>query len=620
MLKILFMLLGCLTLLSTFKVNAEIHTFRFTTGWVTANPDGVYERKMIGFNGEWPVPDIHVNTGDRVEIYLTNGFDDDTTSLHFHGLFHNISHGNMNQMDGPSMVTQCPIAPGQTYLYNFTVEGQVGTYWYHAHSGAQYGDGMRGAFIIHDENEPFKYDEEMVIQLSDLYHKPTEDVTNEFMSRYNPTGAEPIPQNMLFNNSLNATIDFELGKTYLLRFINSGLFVAQYIALDSHEFTIVEIDGVYIKPNTTELLYLSAGQRMSVLVKSKEKDPHKNYALMQIIDELMLDVVPPDLVLNRTHEISYNREYESPKEYYVKSFAEAAEEFYLRPLENIQLYANYDTQITLDVRMKNLGDGVKYALFNDIAYIHPKVPTLTTVLTSGKLATDPRIYGDNVNAHVLKKGEIVEVVVNNYDSGKHPFHLHGHNFQIVQKSPAYHEDGNYPEEDQDYVTVPYNESAPLMPFPHRPALRDTAVLAPNGHLVIRFKADNPGVWLFHCHVDWHLTQGLAAVFIEDPMTLQGAERISENYKEICSAAGYRNSGNAAGHSEDWFNMDGLPKQPNPLPNGFTTEGYIAFAFSALVGLWGIYTISDYGLSEVIPDDQAVYDTLRKVLDSNEIAY
>ncbi|CDF91894.1 ZYBA0S15-01002g1_1 [Zygosaccharomyces bailii CLIB 213] len=603
-----------ITLLSAVIVHAKTHTFNFTAGWVTANPDGLNEKRMIGFNGEWPVPDIHVNKGDRVEVYLTNGIDEGIdTSLHFHGLFHNTSVGNQNQMDGPTMVTQCPILFGQTYLYNFTVDGQVGTYWYHAHSGAQYGDGMRGAFIIHDENEPFHYDKEMVIQLSDLYRQPYYEVNAAFLSRYNPTGAEPIPQNMLFNNTLNATLDFKPGETYLLRFINSGLFVSHYIALESHELTIVEVDGIYVKPNVTQLLYVATGQRVSVLVKAKETDPGRNFALMQIIDESMLDVTPPELVLNWTHQIAYSRNYPKPKPIDVGNLDDAAEEFYLSPLDGRELYDDYDLQIVLDVRMKNLGDGVKYAFFNNVTYVEPKVPTLTTVLTSGKLSTDPRIYGDNINAYVLGKNEIVEIVLNNYDPGKHPFHLHGHNFQVVQKSPGFHEDENYPEEDQDKMTVPYNESAPLMDFPQHPVVRDTVQLEANGHVVLRFKANNPGVWFFHCHVDWHLTQGLAAVFVEDPETLQAREELGDNYKQICSSCGIKNKGNAAGHSNDWFNLDGLTRQPLPLPGGFTAKGYVAFMACTLAALWGVYTISSYGLSETIQDDKQVFESLRKAL-------
>ncbi|CAR28376.1 ZYRO0F02574p [Zygosaccharomyces rouxii] len=617
----LFVAVWLTTILSSAAfANARTHTFNFTAGWVNANPDGFKDKRMIGFNGEWPVPDIHVNKGDRVELYLTNGIDKDIeTSLHFHGLFHNTSYGNQNQMDGPVMVTQCPILYGETYLYNFTVDDQVGTYWYHAHAGAQYGDGMRGAFVIHDPDEPFEYSKDLVIQLSDLYRQPYYDVSDAFLSRYNPTGAEPIPQNVLFNNTLNATLDFKPGETYLLRFINSGLFVSQYIAIESHNMTIVEVDGVYVKPNTTDLIYVATGQRISVLVKAKENNPGRNFALMQIMDDSMLDVIPPDLQLQWTHQVAYDKGYDWPKTIDVGGLENAAEEFYLQPLDNRELYDDYDVQITFDVRMKNLGDGVKYAFFNNITYVDPKVPTLTTALTSGKLAKDPRIYGDNINAYVFEKDEIVEIVVNNYDTGKHPFHLHGHNFQLVQKSPAFHEDENFPEEDQDKMTVPYNESAPLMNFPSHPVTRDTILLEPNGHVVLRFKANNPGIWYFHCHVDWHLVQGLAAVFIEDPETLQEREKLGSNYKQVCKAAGIKNEGNAAGHTDDWFNLEGLPRQPAPLPWGFTAKGYVAFMVCTLAALWGIYTISDYGLSETIQNDQEVYNRLKEALNVDDAA-
>ena len=147
-------------------VAAETHTWYFKTGWVNANPDGVYERPMIGFNDTWPLPTLRVKKGDRVQLYLINGFDNLNTTLHFHGLFQN----GTNQMDGPEMVTQCPIPPGETYLYNFTVD-QVGTYWYHSHTAGQYGDGMRGVFVIDDDDFPYDYDEDVVLTVGDHYHK-----------------------------------------------------------------------------------------------------------------------------------------------------------------------------------------------------------------------------------------------------------------------------------------------------------------------------------------------------------------------------------------------------------------------------------------------------------------
>ena len=111
------MILGALLLLliGTHAL-AKTVTYDFDVGYVTANPDGQFERRTIGINGKWPVPTIEVDKGDRLVINLRNSLDIDT-SLHFHGLFQN---GTVF-MDGPSMVTQCPVAPGRSITYDFMV-------------------------------------------------------------------------------------------------------------------------------------------------------------------------------------------------------------------------------------------------------------------------------------------------------------------------------------------------------------------------------------------------------------------------------------------------------------------------------------------------------------------
>ena len=117
--------------------------------------------------------------------------------------------------------------------------------------------------------------------------------------------------------------------------------------------------------------------------------------------------------------------------------------------------------------------------------MRPKVPSLFTALTTGANATQPEIYGVNSHAFVLKKNEIVDIVLNNLDTGKHPFHLHGHNFQVIVRSAA--EEGLY---------------ANNASFPAVPMRRDTILVHPNGNMVLRFVADNPGLWFFHCHLEW----------------------------------------------------------------------------------------------------------------------
>ena len=104
----------------------------------------------------------------------------------------------------------------------------------------------------------------------------------------------------------------------------------------------------------------------------------------------------------------------------------------------------------------------------------PKTPTLYTVTSAGEASSNASIYGSSTNAFVLKKNDVIEIIVNNNDPGKHPFHLHGHYFQAVVRSD---EDAGY------YVG---NETLPATPMK-----RDTFMVRPNGNIVIRFRANNP---------------------------------------------------------------------------------------------------------------------------------
>ena len=85
--------------------------------WVTANPDGAFERLTIGINGKWPLPQLNAVVGDRVIVNAINQLGNQTTSLHFHGLYMNGS----THMDGPAGVSQCSIPPGARFTYDFVV-------------------------------------------------------------------------------------------------------------------------------------------------------------------------------------------------------------------------------------------------------------------------------------------------------------------------------------------------------------------------------------------------------------------------------------------------------------------------------------------------------------------
>ncbi|KAF2995226.1 hypothetical protein E8E13_002310 [Curvularia kusanoi] len=567
----------------TLAVQAATVTYDFDVAWTHANPDGQYNRPVIGINGQWPIPPIVANKGDQVVVNVKNSLVNETTSLHFHGLYMNGS----THMDGPPAVTQCEIQPGLSFTYNFTVD-QPGTYWYHSHTRGQYPDGLRGPLIVKDPENPFKdqYDEEVVLTFSDWYHESMPKLMSGFINIANPSGAEPVPQAALVNDTQNLTVKIEPGKTYMFRMVNIGAFAAQYVWFEDHTMRVVEVDGIYTEPKEAEMLYITAAQRYSVLVTAKN-DTNSNFAFVGSMDEDLFDVVPAGLNPNVTGWLVYDDSTPKPSAKTIDSFDAQFDDFTLTPYDKTPLFTTVDHSITLDMKMDNLNDGANYAFFNDITYVAPKVPTLYTALSTGPNATNPTIYGYNTNPFVLAQNQVVEIILNNDDPGKHPFHLHGHAFQVIARS-----------EEEAGAFDPNNSSQ--TDFAPTPMRRDTVLVRPNGHIVLRFQSDNPGVWLFHCHLEWHMASGLAITIVEAPLTLQAQlnGKIPSDHLATCKAGNVATAGNAAGNTVDLLDLSGENRSPGPLPAGFTARGIVALVFSCISAFLGMGVIGWYGLKPV----------------------
>lgn len=274
-------------------------TYDWNITWVTANPDGMEDRPVIGINGQWPIPVLNVTLGDRIIANVHNSLGNEPASIHWHGLFQN----GTNDMDGTPGSTQCEIPPGVTFTYNFTVRAdkngtsgcnliheqisQTGTYWYHSHVRGQYPDGFRQALLLADPQNPHsgQYDEERVITLSDWYHELMPALLNEFVSVTNPTGAEPVPKSALMNDTRDLEVGVQPGKTYLFHLVNVGAFASQYFWIEGHTMRIVQVDGVWTDAAETDMIYITAAQRYGVLVTTKN-DTSQNYAMVGSMDKV----------------------------------------------------------------------------------------------------------------------------------------------------------------------------------------------------------------------------------------------------------------------------------------------------------------------------------------------
>jgi iron transport multicopper oxidase len=144
--------------------------------------------------------------------------------------------------------------------------------------------------IIHDPKPPFQYDEEIVMTVSDWYHDQMTNLIPFFMSKANPSGAEPVPQSALLNETQDLKIKVQPGKTYLFRMVNMGAFAGQYVWFEGHNISIVEVDGIYTQPAEASLIYLSAAQRYSFLLTTKN-ETGANFPIVASMDTVRTDAL-----------------------------------------------------------------------------------------------------------------------------------------------------------------------------------------------------------------------------------------------------------------------------------------------------------------------------------------
>ncbi|KAF8816070.1 ferroxidase [Phlegmacium glaucopus] len=562
-----------------------------------ANPDGLFPRRVIGVNNTWPPPPIDVNTTDSLVLHVTNSLDQ-VTAIHHHGMFFN----STSWMDGAQGITECGIPPGgqSDYVVPINSSGQWGTYWVHAHAGGQYVDGLRAPLVIHPPNEVHSYDEEFTVILGDWYHDEHPVLLKEFINIRNPQGAEPIPNSGLiyfaqnasylgpipgtspsgvtsgvgFNE--NATLPFQPGKTYRLRILNTSAFSAFFFWIDGHEMRIIEVDGTDVEESPIDLIGITVAQRYSVLVTARN-DTSSNWVMHANMDTDMFDKVPPALNPNITSSITYDTTAKLSDPGSVDEYHDVNDTSLVPVIAIPQPVATKSVQ--LDFGFDTMTDGTNRAMINQVTFNSPLVPAIFSELSLGSNATIQEAYGPL--SFVLDHLEVFDLVIRNTDTGKHPFHLHGHKPMIVGRS-------------LDFTSTDPTLNPPIVEGQLNPIRRDTIQIPAGESVTLRVIADNPGTWLLHCHIEWHLEVGLAIQLIEAPLQAQERNAVPQVMYDHCKALGQLSSGNAAGHLSP-LDLDGLPSGPFPQNLGWHSRGIGAMAGCVLTAVFGMATVIWYSL-------------------------
>ncbi|KAJ1861628.1 ferroxidase fet3, partial [Coemansia sp. RSA 2703] len=449
------------------------------------------------------------------------------------------------------MVTQCPIPPGANYTYEYYLH-QTGTFWLHGHTTHQNADGLRAPLVIYDrENNkrPMQYDDDYLITLEDWYAFEIAHQLNEIY-----TLGQPFPPPLAFpyglingyNGNDSHIINFTPGKRYRLRVINMGTTEWWKFRIPGHKLNVIEADGIYSEPLPVDGLDIGPGQRYSVVVQAFDSDEF-NYNFNATLYASFTERTPG---MNPRY---YNGLVQYRDGAPVKHFDTISDDDVVWP-SDLDLRAFDKVPALHPTRLINFSavgrvysDTFTYISLNKVPYTPPTIiPTLFTVMSTKELAHDESIYGQQTQAYVLQKDDVIELYMENLMIMVHSMHLHGHAFQVVETGPI-HNDTN---------TASPSDIHRYNGWPMR---RDTFAIHPGQYVKIRFVADNPGVWLFHCHMATHEGMGMVVTFIEAPDVLQKTQKIPDDLKQMCLRQGFKVSGNGAG--KEGFDLSGLPPAP-----------------------------------------------------------
>ncbi|KAJ3865330.1 laccase [Lentinula novae-zelandiae] len=507
--------LGLISLLPF--VSAELRNFDLNIVSTPLAPDG-FERHVIAPNGTFPGPTFMVNKGDSVDIAMHNQLVDPTmrrsTSIHWHGFF----QARTSYADGPSFVNQCPIPPNTTFHYAFDTAGQTGNYWYHSHLSTQYCDGLRGAFAVYDPEDPLGDlydvdDESTIITLSDWYHI----VAPEAQAGFFQTGTVPIPDSALINGVGRyvggpevpyAVINVEQGKRYRFRVFALSCRPFFTWSIDNHNLTVMELDGVEHDPVTVQNVDIYAAQRISAVVEANQ--PVDNYWMRAPPTGGAAGAAGnPNLNPNLTLAIvRYAGAPDAePTSNNTGILGTKLDDANMHPIasENPGKLGSAPPDIFFELNIAQ--PNPPFFDINNISYISPTLPVLLQILSGAAQPTD---FLPSNQVLLITPNATIEVSIPG--TGAHPFHLHGHNFDVIRQPNS---------NVTNFVNPPRRDVTPIN----------------GGNTTFRFKADNPGAWFLHCHIDWHLEAGLAVVFAESPsLNLEGSpfsQTTPQDWNDLC---------------------------------------------------------------------------------------
>lgn len=438
-------------------------------------------------------------------------------------------------MDGAGGVTECPIAPGQSKTHSF-IATQYGTAWYHSHFSGQYGNGILGPIVINGPASA-NYDIDLgPLTVSDWYLGSMNQLAARVMGTSNPfipgfPGSPPNSDNILFNGKNRNPVGaggaynkFVLtsGKKHLVRIINTSVHNAFTLSMVGHSLQVIATDLVPITPVTVNSLFVGVGQRYDVIIDANQAVGNYWFnASFSAGPCGISNAVKPAMIMQYSGAANVNPTTPGA----APTDARCQDALTYAPIVTrtapLSSFTGPTSGNTLNTKLTI--DSSVAKVFWPVNGVPMKVDWNNPTLEYVKNNNVGSMPADTNKISVPTANTWTFWIIQNNSSIPHPIHLHGHDILILGAAPA--------------LATPQFPGNTMRNYNHavdgpnlkgnNPTRRDTTMLPAYGWVAIAYKTNNPGAWLFHCHIAWHVSQGFSVQFIEQQSAIATTMNLNE---------------------------------------------------------------------------------------------
>ena len=495
-------------------------------------------RPAYAVNGQIPMPTLEFTLGDTALIVITNAMKKEETSLHWHGII------LPNQYDGVPYLTTAPIRPGETHTYKFPIV-QTGTYWYHSHTDLQEQAGMHGALIIHEREDPDPLPEQVWLLSDWTDMKPKEvhrrlhaatdwfsvqkqrirpgttqsyleairdghlgtKITNEFKRMHAMDVSDVFYDRMLSNGvEEDHAKQFKAGDRVRVRIINGGASSYFWITYAGGKMTVVASDGIDVEPVEVDRFIMGVAETYDIIV-----------------------TIPADSTAFELLATAEDRT-RSTSLWLGNGIKQLASP--LPPLKYFEGMKMMNDMMKMNGQLEDMGMNMSMQRMDMNTVMYPEITgdetdrkrttdhsdhnahgsassdivtlnygmlraTESTALPPGPIKEMRMELTGNMDRYLwaidnktvsetdrilIRKGENVRIILFNNSMMRHPMHLHGHFFRVIN--------GN-------------GDRSPL---------KNVLDIMPMETDTIEFAGTEDGDWFFHCHILYHMMSGMGRVF------------------------------------------------------------------------------------------------------------